>query len=258
MSGRRADWLACLGAAVLLVASGFALAGAISAEPWVRYALRLEAAEAPVDMPGGVRDRLGVELTREDAPSCGWDLPEARVTVALELLRRSRSDDPGSSARAEAQHTAERTVRWALGCNAADGNLWYLMALLEQRAGADWARVQELLALSAALSPYEADLQIRRSRLVSWELTRDDVALPLDLEADLRRTMATARVGPAAAILRGLREGGPAGLADELVAGLPEARRQALEAGTGWRRSTFGRPERYRRYDYRPFGEPDR
>nr|BAT29901.1 hypothetical protein [Aureimonas sp. AU22] len=258
MPGRGADRVACLAALALLMASGVALVGALRAEPWLRYALRIETAAAPLNLPSGVRNRLSARLAEQDVTSCDWDLPESRVTVAMELLRRSREDAPDSPNRSDAEGAAGKAVHEAISCNAADANLWYLLALLEQRSGTDWGRVQELLLLSAALAPHETDLLTKRARLVSWQLGRGSVALPLDLEADLRRAIASARIEDAAAILASLRKGGRQALADDLVAGLSDERLRALETGTSWRRSTFGRPERYRTYEYRPFGEPAR
>lgn len=243
---------------MLILASGYALAHAITAEPWARYALRIETAATPWEMPDGVRQRLSAELAAEATPSCDWDRAKSQVTVAMDLLRRSLADPPGSAVRIDAARTAERSVRTALGCNPADGNLWYLQALLEQRGGADWDRVQTLLLLAAALAPREADLLARRADLVALELSQSGTALALDMKADLHRAIALARVESAAAILTSLRAHGRQALAEDLVADLPAERLQALETGTSWRRSTFGRPERYRRYEYRPFGEPGR
>lgn len=258
MAGRRADRLACLMAVALLLGSGVALLGALRYEPWLRYALRIETAASPPDMPQAVRERLSAELARKGAAFCGQDLPESRVTVAMDLLRRSLADAVDSPLRTSAERSARDTVREALLCNPADGNLWYLEALLEQRAGRDWSRVEELLLVSAALSPRETNTLAKRARLIALALRQPDAALPLDLEADLRRAAALAKVEPAAAALASLRAGGHGALADALVADLPEDRRAALASGTSWQRSTFGRAERYRTFDYRPFGEPDR
>lgn len=256
MQRRRADPLACLAALVVIVASGYALVGAVAAEPWVRYALRLETATEPVALSDTLRMRLADELARGTGVSCDFDLPEGYVTVAMDLLRRSLADGP--DARAEAERVARKTVGNALGCNAADGNLWYLLALLDDRAGADRGRIRELVLLSAALSPYEADTLAKRGLFVAWQLSRNRIAPPLDVQADLRRAVATAKVEPAAQILASLRSSGHEALADDLVAELPEERLEALQSGTSWRRSTFGRADSYRRFEYRPFGDSDR
>ncbi|MBB3938017.1 hypothetical protein [Aureimonas phyllosphaerae] len=242
-------------AALLTVAGGtYALVGALSAEPWVRYALRLESAPGPLNLPEPVRDELAERISLRDPGSCDWDIARSRVTIVLDLLRRSAAADAAPAQRDQAARDAVAVVREGLLCNAADANLWYLLALLEYRASSDWGRTQPLLRTSALLSPFEGDLLLKRAQLAALALSRPEARLDLDVASDLRRAMALAPVAQASAVLGRLRDAGRGSLADELVVDLPAERLESLAGGTNYRRSTFGKTERYRHFDYEPFG----
>ncbi len=161
------------GGVVVIVASGYALVGAVSAEPWVRYALRLETAIEPVALSDTLRMRLADELARGTGASCDFDLPEGHVTVAMDLLRRSLADGPDERAEASAS-PADRRQRDRLqrGDAATSG---ILLALLETGGRRTRRRIRELVLLSAALSPYEADTlcQTRASRGVAVVARQD-------------------------------------------------------------------------------------
>ena len=255
MRARRVDGLALLAAALCIAGAGYGLKQALAAEPWLRFALRIETASAPRELSERARQQLAQQLDGRTAETCAWDLPRSHVTAALELVRRTAKADTPAAERQEALRIADEAVRHAISCNAADGNLWFLLALLQQRSGAAWDDVQASLLASNTLSPREGDLVLKRARLVALALR--DANLPLDarLEGDLHSALAGAWIGPASSLLTGLRESGRGDLADRLVADLPEDRRTSLAEGTTVRRSTFGRPERYRNFEFKPFGE---
>lgn len=238
---------------VLVAVNSVNLLRAFGDESWIRLATRIESTPGLLDMSKPYRERLSEKLAERRPGLCG-DLGRSRVTVAMDLVRRAAANEADTQALRASIVAAEDVVRDTIACNPSQGNLWYVLAVLEQQSGSDWPRLQDLLAMSAAMSPRELTDLTQRSRFLVELLAGRTIVPNEALMADLRNAVEILDVKTAAASLSDLREGGRAALADSLVATASETRRKALLAARQPAPPRLGRPERYRHFDFDPFG----
>lgn len=244
--------------AASLAYSVWTVVEAASATPWIRFAMAVERSQSLPPLSRAQQDVLAARIGSTEAARCRADVPQSQVTVAVFLLRKAVEDQMPAAERDKRLDEAERVTAAALRCRPADGNLWYVLALLTELRGAEPQRVAPLFAMSAATAPAEAQLLIKRAKLIDAATAGPAAAENPVVAADLSRALARLKVEDAAAIVRGL-ERSRAGLVGTVLAGLPEARRSVLRDELSRTPPDRFRPPSSRPVEIDPFARvPDR
>lgn len=254
MSGRL---VSAISVPLLLAAtafSGWSMFGAASDLPWVRYAAAIEQSRSLPPLAPGQRDLLLARIGAGPDAACEADVPQSKVTVAIFVLRKAVDDNAPAAERAQRLADAERITTSALRCRPADGNLWYVLALLRELSQSEPQQVLAPLLASAQAAPMDGGVLLKRGKLFSALFARDQGIRPAEAVADIERALTDLKPGESGAVYGQLRLADGALAATLLDRLRPERRAAVLAAAENAPRDIF-KPAPGRPVEIDPFGK---
>lgn len=157
----------------------------------------------PVSAPKTTTDAISKRLKDFDG-SCSRIANRARVSAALFLLDHAIASNGTYEKRLEAMHLARSSTRHSLRCGPLDGDHWLRLALIESNAAFELERIQKLLGLAIATTPYEGPLMENRMMVLAEMPGRHLLARQHATRVDFCRFIRFARSGVVKRVLGSL------------------------------------------------------
>ncbi|MCE7030856.1 hypothetical protein [Jiella avicenniae] len=219
--------------------------------PIVRTASAIEGASSFPEVSASTIDSIRSEI--REGRACGGAFHRGRVTLSMFVAEWESQRATIAEERLSALEAAAQSLRDALRCSPEDGNLWSVLAFVERSIALEPNRFTAMMRLSTEASPVDARVLTQRWLLLAPLLRLPGVSVGAEFDADLNRALLLTKPRTALDITAVLRANGSTELAEQSFLALPDARIEELTQIATGARSTFGRGERYRTFDFRPF-----